>query len=176
MRLNRSIFRFFVVIAAACGVAACNTNPLIVEITDCPAVGFVRYANSMTAFAPGATPVASQVSHKATLSSLDVDCQDKGEGIRTFVEFTITAEGGPALQGSNINVPYFLVVAREGDDLQSKSIYSVDIPLNGPNSRSRTRERVEFVIPTNRMADDYVYEVLIGFELSDDEARYNLES
>lgn len=176
MRLNRSILRFFAVAAAACGFAACNSNPLIVEITDCPAVGLVRYANSLTAFPPGATPVAGQVSHKATLSDLRVDCQDRGEGIRTYVDFTITAEGGPAFRGSNINVPYFLVVAREGDDLQSKRIYSVDIALDGPNSRSRVRERLEFVIPTNRLADDYVYEVLIGFELSDAEARYNLES
>lgn len=176
MRHFLPLARVFAVALCGALAASCNTNPLIVSITDCPAVGFVRYANSLTAFSRGATPVASAVSHKATLSHLEVDCQDRGEGLRTRVDFTISAEAGPALAGSNVNVPYFVVVARNGDELQSKRIYSVDVSLNSLDGRARIRESVEFTIPTNSLADEYLYEILIGFELSDFEARYNLES
>lgn len=176
MRLKQLCVSFFSLALGAVLLAGCNSNPLIVEITDCPAVGLVRYANSLTAFPPNVTPVAGQVSHKAILSDLDVDCQDRGEGIRTYVEFTITAEAGPRLEGSSVTLPYFVVIAREGDDLQSKKIYSTDVSISGSDGRGRHRERLEFIIPTNRLADRYVYEVLIGFELTDVEARYNLES
>ncbi|MEM6680921.1 MAG: hypothetical protein AAF607_01650 [Pseudomonadota bacterium] len=157
-------------------LSACNSNPLIVEISDCPAVGLVRYANSLTAFAPGVTPVAGEVSHKAVFSSLEVDCQDKGEGVRTFVDFTISAKAGPKLIAEQIDILYFVVVARDGDDLQSKRIYTTSVSLDSVDGRGEVRERLEFNIPTNRQADRYLYEVLIGFELSDAEARYNLES
>ncbi|MEO0410842.1 MAG: hypothetical protein AAF221_03250 [Pseudomonadota bacterium] len=157
-------------------LAACNSNPLIVEITDCPAVGFVRYANSLTAFPDGAKATADNVTHRAVMSNLDVDCQDKGEGLRTRVDFTITAEPGPAGTARSLTLPYFVTVVREGDDLQAKSIYTSSIAMTGPDNRGRTRESVEFSIPTNDLADEYVYEVLIGFELTNTQARYNLES
>ncbi|MEM7571231.1 MAG: hypothetical protein AAF337_15695 [Pseudomonadota bacterium] len=157
-------------------VGACNTNPLIVEITDCPAIGFVRYANSVTAFRDGAMATADNVTYRAVMSNLDVDCQDRGEGIRTRVDFTITAEPGPAGSPRQIALPYFLVIARAGDELLAKSIYMAQVSLTGPDDRGRTRESVNFTIPTNELADTNAYELLIGFELSNVEARYNLES
>lgn len=176
MRVKQLFVHSWVLALCAAVLAGCNTNPLIVEITDCPAVGFVRYANSLTAFPLGAVPQAGEVSHKAVLSNLEVDCKDRGEGIRTRVEFTITAEAGPKMEGGSVTLPYFVVVAREGDDLQSKRIYSTEVAISSRDGRGRRRESIEFTIPTNRLADDYAYEVLIGFELSDFEARYNLES
>jgi len=168
--------RALCLLIACSGLVGCNTNPLIVEISDCPAVGFVRYANALTAFPDGVTPVAGQVSHKALFSSLNVDCRDLGEGVRTYVDFVITAEAGPRMAGNTVDVAYFVVIAREGDDLQSKEIHPVTIPIQTTDGRGRVRERLEFTIPTDRLADRYKYEVLIGFELTDSQARYNLET
>lgn len=175
--MTRSLggFGFFSVLALLL-TTACNSNPLIVEITDCPAVGFVRYANALTSFPEGAVPTANNVAYRAVMSNLDVDCKDRGEGIRTQVAFTITAEPGPMAQQQDISMPYFVVIAREGDSLQAKTIYTASVSLSGQDGRGRSRETVEFTIPTNELADTYLYELLIGFELSNTQARYNLES
>jgi len=154
-------------------LASCNSNPFIVEISDCPAVAFVKYANTATTFADGTEKTIDDVSYRVHLADLQVNCEDEGEGVRTAISFTINGEKGPKAGADAIDVSYFVAVLREGDQLVGKRIYDTNIQFRG-RDQARVRERIMQVIPNDTFADQYDHEVLIGFQLSDADAAYNI--
>lgn len=154
-------------------LASCNSNPFIIEVTDCPAVAFVKYANTVTTFADGSEKTVNDVAYRAHLADLNVQCQDEGEGVRTAISFTVNGEKGPKAGADAIDISYFVVVLREGDQLVGKRIYDTNLQFRG-RDQSSVRERVMQVIPNDTFADQYDHEVLIGFQLSDADAAYNI--
>lgn len=154
-------------------LASCNSNPFIVEISDCPAVAFVKYANTATTFQDGSEKTIDDVAYRVHLADLQVNCEDEGEGVQTAISFTINGEKGPKAGADAIDVSYFVVVLREGDQMVGKRIYDTNIQFRG-RDQARVRERVMQVIPNDTFADQYDHEVLIGFQLSDADAAYNI--
>lgn len=154
-------------------LASCASNPFIVEITDCPAVAFVKYANTVTMFPDNSEMRVEDVAYTVHLSDLNVDCQDEGEGVTTHINFTINGERGPQGKADAIDVSYFVTVLREGDQMMGKRVFDSRIHFQGAD-RARTRERITQVLPNDTFADQYHHEVLIGFQLSENDAAYNL--
>lgn len=165
--------KVLVLSALAFVLTSCNSNPFIVEITDCPAVAFVKYANTVTSFEEGSDKTVNDVTYKAHLSDLKVDCQEEGEGVHTYISFTINGEKGPKAGADAIDISYFVAVLREGDQLVGKRIFDSRIQFQG-GQQGRVKERITQIIPNDTFADQYAHEVLIGFQLSDADAAYNI--
>ena len=98
-----SWLRVFSALSLSAFLVACNNNPFIVEITDCPAVAFVKNANTVTKFADGSQRV-QDVAYTVHLSDLSVDCRDEGEGVRTYISFQVNAERGPQGEAEAVDI------------------------------------------------------------------------
>lgn len=155
-------------------LAACAKDPFVVRITDCPAVSFVSHANTLTRFAPGRYGDAAGVTVTASLAGLKVNCDDAGRGVVTDISFNIIAKQGPAGADSPVALPYFVAIARDGDRLASKDVFTATVALTGPDGRGAVTERVRHSIPSDDLAKQSPHEVLIGFALNEDEAAYNV--
>ncbi|MFZ5608285.1 MAG: hypothetical protein ACOY99_01595 [Pseudomonadota bacterium] len=169
--------RFFRATAGLVGLsvlAGCASNPFVVEVTDCPAVAFVRYANTVTRFAPTSEYRPQDVAYSAAFADLSVDCQDLGEGVTTAISFTVNAAKGPAATADAITLPYFVTVLRDGERIVGKRVFTSTITFPPGQTRAAVREVISQKIPTDSAADEYAHEVLIGFQLSEDEAAYNV--
>lgn len=164
--------RIFSALSLSALLVACNNNPFVVEITDCPAVAFVKNANTVTKFADGSQRV-QDVAYTVHLSDLSVDCRDEGEGVRTYISFQVNAEKGPQGQAEAVDISYFVTVLREGDQIIGKRIFDSRVNF-GPLDQGRTFERISQIIPNDVFADQYAHEVLIGIQLSEQDAAYNV--
>lgn len=157
----------------AVALSGCAKDPFFVTITDCPAVAFVGHANTITRFAPGRYGNADGVTVTAALTGLNVECDSNVPGILTEIAFEISAKAGAAGVDGPASLPYFVATVRDGERLVAKTSYQATITLEGRHGRGGSIERVRHRIPNDELADRMPHEVLIGFELTEDEAAYN---
>lgn len=176
-------------------LAACQSNPLKITRSFCPAVALVKHANSGTWFTQ---PVASAqaIDLTAQIYDLESNCAEDGALLRTDVSAVISAQRREAGPARSIDVPYFVAISRDGDQLLSKQLkvaqltfaegqvatstaISVSTTLDSqiardaaeplkPEEQSRGPIVVETVTPPT------AFEVLLGFQLSYAQAHYNL--
>jgi hypothetical protein len=178
--------------AALLALAGCASNPLIVRRTSCPAVAVVKNASTMTRFSTQGRYDAQDVQLTAMISNIQPSCVERRDGAVTAVRFEILAARRAAAGVQEVQLPYFIMLVKDGQTILAKQIYgtSVRFEENGSNAavlqtvsvisplvplperpkRSKEEEYDEFAPPPKPAT----YEVLIGFQLTDAEAAYNV--
>lgn len=152
--------------------ACANNNPLEVTVSRCPAVAVVGDAGTMTRFR-GEDRTVDDVAYTASILNVKMDCIEDID-VRSTVTFEVGAQTGKAFSGRSVTVPYFVVVMRDNSQIVSKKIYDVTLNFDS-NGRASSRQVVAQHIPTIEQARRYNYEVLLGFQLSPNDAVFNME-
>lgn len=179
-------------------LSACqSSNPLLITRTSCPAVAVVKYANSYTQFAPGANYRANGLELSAQLSDVQVACRESktGDAVST-VSFEVSAGRASATGGSQVTVPYFIAVIEDGTTILSKQVYSAPLQFADGSLHSQVRQSVSATTPFvplppepdrkkkreqfQEFAEDSrpkaaKYEILVGFQLTEEQAAYNVQ-
>ena len=155
-------------------VVSCNANrnPFEVTVTRCPAVAIMGYAGELTMF-DGVGRDRQDVAYSALMSNLRTTC-NQGSDVQGQVSFLVSATRGPAATADTITVPYFVAVIRDNNLVVAKKIYDVTLTFRGDSLRAQTMETISNYIPEIERARTYDYELLVGFQLSDNEVVYNL--
>ncbi|NVJ96762.1 MAG: hypothetical protein HWE25_01345 [Alphaproteobacteria bacterium] len=152
--------------------ACANTNPLQVTVSRCPAVAVVGDAGTLTRFR-GEDRNVENVAFTASILNVKLDCVE-GDDVRSQVSFEVGAQAGEAFSGGSVTLPYFVAVMKDNNQIVSKKIY--DVTLNfGSDGHAVASQIVAQHIPTIDQARRYNYEVLLGFQLSVNEAVFNME-
>lgn len=155
-------------------LAACSTGPqTAVPDVICPAVGVVKETETVTRFRAPESFTQEDVVYTAHISDLAVACEED-DGIVTNIGFDIAARQGPAGNASQITLPYYVAVVRNGKEIVAKDVYEADLTFRGDNGRARVRETIRQHLAIEDAKQTLAYEILIGFQLSDDEFIYNL--
>lgn len=157
-----------VFLLAACG----NRNPLEVTVSRCPAVAVVGDVGTLTKFR-GEGRNVKDVAFTASIQEVRMDCVE-AEDINAQVSFSIGAQAGEAFSGGSVTVPYFVLVLKDNSQIVSKKIFDVTLSFDR-NGNAISREVVAQHIPTIEQSRRYNYEVLLGFQLSAQDAVYNME-
>jgi len=162
-------------IAASLLLAGCSTNrnPLEVTAQRCPAFAVLGGTGSLTQFA-GEGRETSDVFLEATIADLSLDC-DQGDDVSSAISFNVVGARGPAMQGaSEVTLPFFVAVLRDNSVVVAKRIYETRLVFGPDDQRASTREDLYQYLPTIEQARRYNYEILVGFQLSQDELSYNV--
>ncbi len=157
-----------VLLVAACG----NRNPLEVTVSRCPAIAIVGDAGTITRFEGEGRNVAD-LAFTASIMDARLTCEE-AEDVRSVVTFDIGAQQGEAFKGGPVDLQYFVVVLKDNSQIVSKRVFDVTLRFDG-NGNSYSSEVIAQHIPTIEQARRYNYEVLLGFQLSAEEAVYNME-
>jgi hypothetical protein len=189
--------RLAVISLAVLALGGCaSTNPLLVTRTSCPAVAIVKYANALTSFRAGAGMDQSDVDFTAQISNVSVNCRN-GQGdtaAQTDVSFDIGVQRGNADAASQAMLPYFVSVIQDGTTILSKTTYLAQIDFASKSGRTSSRQTFKASTPgvplppvqKKKRGDSDVlldpdsaskaakYEILIGFQLTDDQALFNI--
>ena len=98
---------------------------------------------------------------------------DSAKQLAADVGFTMQLTRGPAMQGREIDVPYFLA-ATEGGRILDKKIYPAHIvfPAN-VDQVTWTADPVHMVFPVSPTKSGAAYTVLAGFQLTEQELAFN---
>jgi hypothetical protein len=185
------IFKIFTSLSLPILLAACSSgNPLEVRRTSCPAISVPMHTGTLTRFAQAGRYDTQDVGLVATIGQLSDNCVENANGVNTAVSFNIMAtrpEKGPA---TAVQLPYFITVVKDGDTLIAKQVYGAsldfadgatsgslrqvvtvktpDVPL--PPKPKKHNEIDEFAPPPKPA----IYEILVGFQLSEAEVVYNI--
>ncbi|WCL53624.1 hypothetical protein [Gimibacter soli] len=158
-------------------VAACNRNPLEVKISRCSAVAVVGDAGTVTRFA-GSGRTDQDVSYTATIMNVLTDCEepdDKESGeVTATTRFVVGATAGPALTSRTVDISYFVAVLKDNSRIITKKTYPVTLNFDA-DGKASSAQTIRHVVPSIEQARRYDYEVIVGFQLSPDEAVYNME-
>jgi hypothetical protein len=179
------------IILLACGLAGCSSgNPLEVRRTSCPAIAVPKHTGMLTRFAGAGRYDAQDVQLTATISQLSDNCQEDGAGVSTAVAFNIVAMRPAKGPADAVQLPYFITVVKDGETLIAKQVYGASLDFADGAASTALRQVVTVATPKvplppkpkkNNEIDEFapppkpaIYEILVGFQLSDAEAVYNI--
>ncbi|HXV73763.1 MAG TPA: hypothetical protein VD713_03440 [Sphingomonadales bacterium] len=167
------VFRFLALAAALAVLSSCGQKRGmgIVKIPNCPAVGIVGHAGSLTRF-NGEGVTSGDVAFDAAITDVDSTCVEGPAAIETTVSFSIIARKGPALQNPAQPVRYFVVVLRDDYQVTNKRSFTAELRFAPGQDKAALRETFVQRFDDITAAARYRYEVLIGFELSPEEIKF----
>lgn len=168
MKLRFAFVAAFTMMTVACS----GNNPLEVIVSNCTAVAVLGDAGTVTRFAGSGRDV-SDLAYTATISSVMLDCNEHDGGVDSIIEFDIVANSGQALTDRDVSLQYFVAVFKDNSQMVTKEIYDVRLHFNS-DGRASAHQVINSVIPTLEQAKRYDYETIIGFQMSNDEAAYNV--
>jgi hypothetical protein len=126
-------------LGAAVLLAGCNTNPLLVTRSPCPAVAVPYHVGSVTRFEPPQSRNADAISFTAQITDLKGNCVEGPDFLTTEVSFVVAAQRrdkGPAKQ---VYLPMFVALAQGGNVLVSKQLTGVQLDFAEGALRAETR-------------------------------------
>lgn len=164
--------RLALIASLSCLVLACTKNPLEVTISSCPAVAVVGDLGSVTRFA-GEGRTASDIAYTASVNDVRITCTEE-ENVVSYVTFDLVGRAGPALSGGSQSLSYFVAVMKDNNVVITKSIYDVALRFAPDGSIMVPKQAIQNVIPSLSQAQKYDYEILIGLQITPEEAAYNV--
>lgn len=173
---RRTIATAAMLVGAAVGGCTSDTE----NLTVCPRVAVLTEAGTLTRFEPGPGRDILDITYQVDVGDLPAQCtfvDTKKQGRRVTVELApvFVAERGPADSDGKASFTWFVSVVRDGEILSKQPFEEVaEFPAN--RSRTIIQENdppVVVDIPLPYKGAEYEYEVLVGFQLTQDELDYN---
>jgi hypothetical protein len=146
----------------------------------CPATAVLSDATIVTKLKPGtpaaaAGPAAANVAFTAEMSQAKLNCNyDRSQNsLNVDIEFAIRAKRGPAAQGPDPQIDFFVAVVDDDNNLISKRVFSAKPAIGSGAATTSTQTVDNFPVPLAMDKRPYDYEILTGFQLTPDELAYN---
>jgi len=164
------------VITAIALMACASESDEAREAGGCPSGAALADAATVTKLRPGGGKDLTDVVMTAELAKPEVGCDyDKDESkVEAKFSFPVTVRRGPAATGEPQTLTYFVAVVDLDNNVVAKQSFARDISLEQTAvSFSENPDAIVFTIPKDKKPVGY--EVLVGFQLSQDELAYNRE-
>jgi hypothetical protein len=157
---------------ALLATAACTSSEK--EVLKCPTVAFLNEVDQIRAFREGAGTDLSDVIYEAQFGKLAAVCDFGRRAVEIDTSFEIIATRGPADSDRSAPIKFFVAIMDPAGEVVAKEIYDAPIPFADNRRRVGRREQVEPLIPypSERTAIKD-YKVFIGFQLTEEQLRYN---
>ena len=160
-------------------LAACSSDRD--KAPACPQIAVVNDAGSITRFGPGSTRDLLNVDLQAEIADLLTACKDKEERdgnavAKVTIAPIIVANLGPANKNRTPSLRYFVSVVDANQQILQKQVF--DLPLDFTENRTRVVIRdddppVIVFVPNRKGVDARGYQILVGFQLTQEELTYN---
>ena len=160
-------------VAAAMLLAGCSTFGGQTLDLACPKVGVLADAAHVTLFAPGSGHSPANVTARGTVADFSGKCSYDDTGVTVALSLALVAERGPALAGNQVAVDYFVALSQPDGTIAAKQVFPTTIDFKGNSPRAGTREDVQPHIPLPKGVDARAYQILLGFQLTQDQLDYN---
>lgn len=145
------------------------------EAPRCPVIEFVSGAEEVTQFREGPGRDLTDVTSRAAFADFAGGCRP-GEGrVEVDLNLVLAAEKGPALEGTDAGYRYFVAVAAPDGGILAKQEFDTGVTFQGAQRRAGSIEELTQTIPVAEGARPEDYRILVGFQLTPDQLRYNRE-
>lgn len=145
---------------------------------DCPLVKGLPELSSITHFADPKSPLADKMIASAKLENLSASCQVAANSVVVEIGLNFVGTLGPVgvkdLNGqANYTYPYFLSVITPTGQILSKDVFALSMVYDNGGISVRKEDKLRQVIPLGDGQNANQFQIVIGFQLSEDELVYN---
>lgn len=120
-------------------LAGCQSNPLLVTRSPCPAVAIPTYTGDVTLFTPGTQPDAANIDVTATITNVRDTCAETDTMLTTSVTYDVQARRSNASGARTVTFPVFATIVQGGNLIVSKQVGGVRIDFADGASRATGR-------------------------------------
>lgn len=159
-------------------LAACQQGQAVTA-PPCPNIVIVQDASELTQFLPGPGRDLTDVTLEAEVADFrgfcDTDLEDDRTGtVDVELQLVMVATRGPAATTRDATVRYFVAIADRDENILAREEFDTSISFEGNRNRVGFAEDLAQKIPlrVGQLGDDF--NVFVGFVLTDEDLKYNL--
>ncbi|WP_310497194.1 hypothetical protein [Sandarakinorhabdus sp.] len=141
------------------GLAGCESNPLLVKRSACPAIAIPTYAGDITVFKPGTAQDAGNIDMTATLTNVRDTCAETAASFASSITYDVVARRFDAGAARDVSVPVFVAVVQGGNLIDAKQTGTVTISFadgqtrgTGKGQATTTVSRTAAAVPPEILA------------------------
>ncbi len=202
MRVIRNIVLLGTVSVAALSLTACETmkktgdaitsidmpfygdddvkaqDGLVMAKSDgCPQVAVVEDLKSLTQFEVPSAPTPGEKISSIAMTGLDTKCTVTEKTVGVDISVRFDGYLGPQAaewqsQSRSFAYPYFIAVTTPTGEILSKEVFAATIRYDAGETAITQQEKTRQVIPLRADTKPGQYEILVGFQLTEDELNY----
>lgn len=162
-------------LAGAALLSACSSGENAPQ-PSCPQVLILADAETFTQFRPGRGRDITDIVAEGEISGFKGTCQfgKRNETIEMTLAVSFTLTRGAANTEGVVSVPYFVAIPGMYPDPAGKAVMPLAVEF--PPNMSKVRyndEQVQLSLPVGGNQTGASYEVIIGFQLDEDQVAFN---
>jgi hypothetical protein len=141
---------------------------------NCPSIATLSQAASITIFTPGAAPRIENVRYDAQIVKAALDCKVKGNQVISEFGLSGRISLGPRGTAGKKVLPVFAALTLKDQDVRNKIFRKTDVTIKPGRRNADFIEVIRnftFTLGAGKKPTDY--EVLVGFDLTPTQLRYN---
>lgn len=165
------------------GLVTDDEEPAEIQQTDlridnsCPQVEIVDELSSFSEFSGSSTSEKSLVS-RVNLNQVESSCDIRGNQVVLDLKLAFAGSLGPkAKRTSNdkpfFSYPFFVAVTNPSNVILAKEVFAASMTYERNENTHNYFENMRQIIPITKNSQASKYKVMIGFQLSDDQLKYN---
>jgi hypothetical protein len=154
-------------LASSCGLFGDST------VYRCPAVFILDDAKDLTRFKAGPGRDITDILFEAEIVNFTGEC-DYGDGeVEIELLVQIRVERGPANKNREIKFDYFAAIPKFKGQAEGKRVLPVIGEFEGTRTRLVYQDELKMVIPVAKPTDGGAIEIVLGFQLTPAELKFN---
>ena len=165
------------------GLSSQNEEPDQVQQADlridnnCPYVEIVDELSSFSEFS-GSSSSESNLISRVTLNQVESSCDINNNQITLDLKLSFEGALGPkAKRSSNdkpfFSYPFFVAVTNPSNVILAKEVFAASMTYERKEKTHNYFENIRHIIPINNKSQASKYKVMIGFQLGEDQLKYN---
>ncbi|GBQ11037.1 hypothetical protein [Swaminathania salitolerans] len=172
-RSARQFLPILALIGAGVTLTACDQEDQSAFAPACPSVEILGEAADFYQYDGKGLDAGSLVTH-AGMGGLTGNCEaGPKKSVRTRLSLGVTVERGPASDGRDVTLPFFVAVLHDGKIMDKKE-FSIPVTFRGNQSTVSLRTPVRIIdVPAAPDIQQTNYALKIGFQLSREQLEYN---
>ncbi len=150
------------------------------EYRSCPAITKLHDTSDVVQYVAGKGRDLIDMRFSAELGDIAWKCQyddeDDGSGeLEMELKILIKARKGPAAKGQVAKFPFFVAITDANRNILNKKVFTAEIEFEEGRRRAAVIEEVDQVIFYTSSETGADYDIIVGFQLTPQELKYNRE-
>ena len=171
------VSRFVALVLASGFLASCSMLGMgddKEEMTQlCPAASILGNAERVVQFKQGSGKDLIDVMFQAEIGKLNMSCRYLKGRVVTDISFELISERGPAARSRNGDFEYFVAISGPDGRVLAKETFHSKIAFAPNRRRAGILEEIEQSIPLRKDEGGGGYEILVGFQLTEEQMKFN---
>ena len=136
----------------------------------CPQTAIIRELERVKDYGND-TPEDANLVATSFMKTVQGQCISSDKGVDVNFQLTLLAGRGPRLGSDHFSFPYFISVVDSNRQILSKEMLTAEFKFGDEKKITTDTEALHVFIPLDKGADAKGYQVLMGFQLTDEQRK-----